>query len=111
VSVRVPPSWLLAWPPVGDFLARVRRVEADATPSSWWRSVAENAGVGGHPYSQHLLATAADFVAARGWTNEELAAAARRAGLIAIDEGDHVHLQLFPAGTLDSIVDYARRWL
>ena len=78
---------------------------------SWWRGIAHNRSVGGHPYSQHLLGTAADFVPARGWTNPELVAAARRAGLIAIDEGDHVHLQLHPAGTLDDVVDYVRRWI
>jgi hypothetical protein len=111
VSLQAPPSWLLAWPPVARFLELVRQVEADATPTSWWRSIAHNAAVGGHPYSQHLLGTAADFVPARGWTNGELVAAARRAGLIAQDEGDHVHLQLFAAGTLDRVVDYARRWL
>jgi hypothetical protein len=111
VSLQLPPPWLLSWSQVQAFLERVRRVEADATPSSWWRSVSHNAAVGGHPFSQHLLGTAADFVPQRGWTNAELAAAARRAGLIAIDEGDHVHLQLHPAGTLDHIVDHVRRWL
>jgi len=114
VSVQVPPPWLLAWSQVQAFLALVRRVEADATPSSWWRGLADNARVGGHPFSQHLVATAADFVpgrTGRTWTNTELAAAARRAGLIAIDEGDHVHLQLHPAGTLDHVVEYVRRWI
>lgn len=105
-----PPVWLYHWRPVQIFVARLRNVRADAFATSWWRDLAENRRVGGHSHSQHLLGTAADFVPSRG-SNAELAAAIERVGLIAIDEGDHVHAQLYPAGALDYIVDAVRQWL
>lgn len=110
MSVVAPPSWLAAWPPVGDFVARVRRIDADAFATSWWRGIADNARVGGHPYSQHLLGLAADFVPGRTPAGR-IVALARAQGLVAIDEGDHVHLQLLRAGLADDVIDYVRHWL
>jgi len=77
----------------------VRRVIAGAPEgtflTSWWRSPAENARVGGAAQSQHLWAAAADL----GGDFREIARGMRRQGLIAIEEADHVHVQAWPAGT------------
>jgi len=105
--LQAPPAWLAAWEPVREFVRRVERaLPADAIATSWWRGLAENARVGGHPYSQHLLGTAADWL-----PHPEIAARARAAGLVVVDEGDHVHTQLYPAGSLNFVVDYVRGWL
>lgn len=69
--------------------------------TSWWRSVERNEAVGGHPFSQHLVALGLDVVADNP---REFAAAARDAGLIAVVESDHVHLQLWEAGTLERLL-------
>lgn len=65
--------------------------------SSWYRAPSHNRSVGGHPDSQHLLGLAVDVVGSR-WAMEAFAAAARSQGLVAVEEGTHVHVQLFPAG-------------
>jgi hypothetical protein len=71
--------------------------DLEVTITSFQRTRAENARVGGKPKSQHLLATAWDVA---GPDQLVYAARARAAGLIAIDEGDHVHVQLFPGGSV-----------
>ena len=65
--------------------------------TSWWRTVSRNRSVGGHPESQHLVGTAADACTS---DNARAARQLAQRGLIAIDEGDHVHFQVWPAGTL-----------
>lgn len=65
--------------------------------SSWWRSRSENSRVGGDASSQHLVGFAADLVV------DDPAAVVDRmisVGLTAVDEGDHVHVQLLPAGVV-----------
>lgn len=64
-----------------------------SSPSSWWRSVSVNESVGGAPTSQHLVGLALDVIGgdARVW---------RQSGLIVVDEGDHLHVQAYPAGVL-----------
>jgi len=78
--------------------AFVQVVTAAAPPgtglSSWWRSPRENSRVGGATDSQHLWAAAADLVG----DNRAITAAMRRAGLVAVDSGTHVHVQAWPAG-------------
>lgn len=76
--------------------------------TSWWRDIGDNARAGGHSHSQHLLGLALDVVPLAPGTPAQLAAAARAAGLVAIVEGDHVHLQKSPAGVWDRVVDAAR---
>jgi len=56
--------------------------------------VRHNAAVGGDPRSQHLIATAIDVTTS---VPHVLAAEARRVGLVAVVEPDHVHLQHFGA--------------
>lgn len=92
---------------VGDFNRRVRVLEQETglKASSTFRTMLRNAQVGGNPYSQHLIGTAADFP---GLTRPGVPAfveAARRAGLVFVDEtrktkgtGFHGHVQLFSAG-------------
>jgi len=67
--------------------------------TSWVRTPEQNRIEGGSPESQHLFALAWDVMPPQG--SEDLTVAiARGAGLTAVREKRHVHLQLFPAGVL-----------
>lgn len=63
------------------------------TMTSGVRSAERNAQVGGQPNSQHLNGTAADYAVP---ANQKPAfiSRARQLGYQAIDEGDHIHLQV-----------------
>lgn len=63
------------------------------TMTSGVRSAERNAQVGGQPNSQHLSGTAADYAVP---ANQKPAfiSRARQLGYQAIDEGDHIHLQV-----------------
>ncbi len=50
------------------------------------------------PYSQHLIGTAADFAYSSAQAKARARAKMQQAGLIVIDEGNHLHAQLFVAG-------------
>lgn len=63
--------------------------------SSYVRTPARNAAVGGSRFSQHLLGLAIDFV---GNTSHPFPRELRRQGLVAVDEGDHLHVQYLRAG-------------
>lgn len=67
------------------------------TMTSGARSAERNAQVGGQPNSQHLNGTAADYSVP---ANQKPAfiSRARQLGYQAIDEGDHIHLQLPRSG-------------
>jgi len=89
------PSW---WrPAVEAFVRRAYPIGADldVAITSFHRTVSHNREVGGADASQHLLATAWDVA---GPDQNVYAARARAAGLVVIDEGDHVHVQLYRAG-------------
>jgi len=74
-------------------------VDSGGIPTSWYRTPDANARAGGSLDSQHLFGFAADFVpGATSWLL--LRDQARRIGLIAVPESDHLHVQVFPAGTL-----------
>lgn len=95
------PQWWI--PYVYNFVQRVQSL-AQLVPfqvTSFVRSRAHNAAVGGVSDSQHLLGTAADLVPTGG-TMDDLAAAAAQSGLFGyvLPEGDHVHVQLYPAGMI-----------
>ncbi|ALN79510.1 D-Ala-D-Ala carboxypeptidase family metallohydrolase [Lysobacter antibioticus] len=64
--------------------------------TSTLRTPERNAQVGGVPNSQHLRGTAADFTVPPE-QRQAFIQAARQQGFEAIDEGDHVHLEL-PSG-------------
>jgi hypothetical protein len=98
------PEW---WRPYFDsFVSRASELirSTGAQPTSFIRSTYDNTRVGGAPNSQHLVATALDLVPRMGSSNSIVAARARSLGLVAIDEGDHVHVQLFKADTLPAWV-------
>lgn len=68
-----------------------------ARVTSYVRSVDHNREVGGDPHSQHLLGIAADLAP----SSYRLVQIAQSMGFgYVLDEGDHVHVQLFPAGSL-----------
>lgn len=108
MSVLAPPASVvrLALPSIEDF---IRRVFATAwffpslVATSWWRDAAANRFVGGAEFSQHLIALALDVVVPRAEV-QQLLNVARFFGLTAVDEGTHVHLQLFPAGRVPQAV-------
>lgn len=94
------PSWWI--PYVQSFVSRVQYLYATRLPfgvSSFGRTVSHNAAVGGARHSQHLLWTAADLVPQNG-SMEELEREARDSDMFGfvLNEGDHVHVQLFTAG-------------
>jgi hypothetical protein len=62
-------------------------------PSSLTRTPEKNADVGGVPASQHIDGTAGDFPVPEA-QKPQFIAMARQLGYEAIDEGDHVHLEL-----------------
>jgi len=73
----------------------VASVSAPVTLTSWYRNEADNYRVGGHNDSQHLIGAAVDLHAGTpGKLIEELT----RRGFIVVDEGDHIHVQAWPAG-------------
>jgi len=75
------------------------RFLGQATVTSWFRTPEANRLEGGDVESQHLFGLAWDIAAPAELLNA-VARAAREAGLIAVVERRHVHLQLFPAGAL-----------
>ncbi len=73
------------------------------------RTIAKNRAVGGNLYSQHLLGLGQDYPEVTPENVAAFRAAARRAGLVAVDEVNrklhpnarpHMHVQAFPAGTI-----------
>jgi len=101
VESRVPGGY--AW-----FRSRVESANAGlpVRASSWWRSPTKNQTVGGQQYSQHLLGFAIDLVYANAQARASGIARMKQLGLWTLDEGDHVHVQLFPAGTLENLGVY-----
>jgi len=103
----LPPVALLqsAWLPyIRSFFGRILRSipRADAsrlTVSSWYRTPSQNRSARGDPDSQHLFALGMDITGPRD-VLARVAKFARLAGLVAVLEGSHLHLQLFQAGAL-----------
>lgn len=67
------------------------------TITSWWRTPSQNRAAGGRRDSQHLVGSAIDVCSS---DTRELARAFSSQGLVAVDEGSHVHVQVWPAGIL-----------
>lgn len=84
------------------FLSRVGAGVLEGTVlTSWWRSPTVNRDAGGDPLSQHLLGFAMDLQSREDFL---LAAKLNQLGLVAIEERDHVHVQLFPRGFVAPLV-------
>ena len=101
MAVVAPPGIFFQYFPVREFISRASYAGQDV-PGQWtsfYRTVQGNRNAGGHPWSQHLVGLAADHSPA----SAAFRARARRAGLIAIDEGRHDHIQGWPAGTLERL--------
>lgn len=62
--------------------------------TSWHRTPARNKAKGGLPTSLHLVGLAADLVPDDPAMKSTVITEARRRGLDAVDEGDHVHIEL-----------------
>jgi len=92
MGLRAPPrsplTELFAW-----LVIAVVRVSGPVTPTSWFRTPAENAAVGGVPNSLHLLGLAIDVVGDPGVLGR-VASIWRAIGLQAKVESDHLHLEL-----------------
>jgi hypothetical protein len=104
VSVEAPPFSIVQRlsGSIEDFIRRLVAVAGffpAIVATSWWRSPSNNAAVGGHPRSQHLLGLAVDVVLPPS-ERADFVALCEYVGLVAIDEGTHVHVQRFPAGTV-----------
>lgn len=101
MAVQIPPLEVIVrtLPFLSAFLGRLGTTEVGPTLrlSSWYRDAATNRRVGGHPQSQHLLGLALDVVGSRDELDAFLVQV-RIAGLVGLDEGSHVHVQLLPAG-------------
>ena len=78
-----------------DFMSRVLELceHFGASVTSYYRTPKHNRAVGGVPHSKHLTAEACDVVLDDPRQLTDAIAAARRAGLVAIPEADHLHLQ------------------
>lgn len=79
-----------------DHISKFKALQSEfpnTTLTSLVRTPEKNKAVGGKPNSQHLRGTAGDYVVP---TDEKPAFKKRAAemGYVAIDEGDHIHLQL-----------------
>jgi len=78
----------------------VRATGAPVMATSWHRSRLDNERVGGQVDSQHLIGTAVDLVTEKP---TQLANELGGLGWVAINEGDHVHAQAWPAGIARSV--------
>lgn len=94
------PLW---FPIVSAFLTRLGQAFHAHDPglrlTSWFRTPEENHLVGGERESQHLFALAVDLGGPL-FARNQFARVVRDFGLIAVEETDHLHVQLFPAGAL-----------
>lgn len=88
--------------------AQIDERELEAT--SWWRSAASNAAVGGNRSSQHLIGAALDFVSPSiSYTRLRRALAA--SGQDSVNEGDHVHVEYFRTAAGRTLLDATGRVL
>jgi len=109
MALRVPPNSLFRHPVLGTLIIRFFFTVLAARPgrlvaTSWWRDAQENADVGGHPESQHLVGLGLDF----DGPEDELHAFEHRLqtlGISTVMELTHLHTQAFPAGFLSALGD------
>ncbi len=101
MSVEIPPDHIIriVLPELRAFFIALGAVEAQPSMflNSWYRDRERNAAVGGSARSQHLFGLALDVTVP---DPTRLVRSVRLAGLVAVDEGTHVHIQALLAGTL-----------
>lgn len=97
MPVYIPPERIViqVLPQLRTFIAKLSRAyfPPDTRITSWFRSVRQNLAVGGDSRSQHLAGLALDLVTVE---RAHLVDQLRLVGLVAVDEGDHVHVQALP---------------
>lgn len=78
-----------------DFLGHILTICTiyRASVTSWIRTAAHNAAVGGSKQSRHLDGMACDLVADSDSDNAAIINAAHRLSLDAVFEGDHIHIE------------------
>lgn len=102
-----PPNWMRGFASF-SFQNRINsagRGVNNLTCTSWYRTPAENAAVGGHKFSQHQVGWAIDVtgpVTDQQWFGKR----ARLAGLHVVHEDDHTHIQLVGAGVLQALLGF-----
>jgi protoporphyrinogen oxidase len=81
-----------------EFLALAHRLatEHKCSVTSWIRTPARNARVGGKPNSCHVSGFGIDLVPDNPSSKPALLQDAREAGLDAVDEGHHIHIEVDP---------------
>ena len=102
------PGFWLKWISAADHALRQIDDDAggDTIITSWFRSPAENARVGGNPDSQHLVGLALDVVPGKPSFKLAISEASNRfmeAGFVTVPAERHLHIQTFPAGVLRSV--------
>jgi hypothetical protein len=75
-------------------------VDAPTIASSWYRNAADNIRVGGAQDSQHLVGSAVDLVNEKAG---QLAGELSGRGFVVVNEGDHLHVQAWPAGLIRTV--------
>lgn len=81
---------------VATFLGKITSlaIKYPLSVTSWIRSPLRNITIGGHEFSLHMLALAVDIVLDDMGRKKDFIKDCRRIGLIAVDEGDHIHVQI-----------------
>lgn len=90
-----------------DVRLAISQLPGNMRITSWYRTVAHNAAVGGVADSQHLIGTGMD-IAPRAVSKAMLLAQLHYDETV-IDEGDHLHIQIWPAGVATNLVRLLRR--
>jgi len=94
-----------------DDLRNAYRLYPGIRFTSWYRTPAHNAEVGGVESSQHLAGLAVDVVPVDREQRAKLAAFLRSARWTVIEEGDHLHAQVFKASpAVSRFVGWASRF-
>ena len=96
MAARVPPFTMRAaiFAVMVGLALRAARTTGRVLVSSWFRSPDENAAVGGRPNSLHLAGEAIDLVFSSRADSSRVQTIWNSIGLDAVDEGDHLHLEL-----------------
>ena len=80
---------------IGEFCQKISRLcfTHHCSVTSWIRTILRNKTVWGHPKSRHLTGYGIDLVPDDWGTVDALMKDVRELGFLAINEGDHIHVQ------------------